>query len=437
MSSHKSALFTVLLLGQMFGTPALAQTLPVAPSASSMPALTPSQALNRAWRGNPALRQLRRDYARAQARLQQIGLLPNPELGWTAEDFAGSAAFTEDRFTQFTLEWIQTLPLGGRLERARRLAELESELLGWEYRIQQLRLAREVYVAHARLRYLAARLVLARDVLSNARETASLIQARVDAGKQPPVAALQANEQVLDLEAEVLDLVSQQRVAALELSTLWGGTSLEGLGAAGGLTRPVPLVEAGIFRMRLSRHPRVARWQLEGEARQEAVAAAEAQATPDLTASGGLRYHPAADWGVVASLTLPLPMFSRNQGTIEDARLHEKTLAAEREQDLQQLGSELERAHEAYSGAYQRWELHQRRLQVTSEAFRIALIVFDAGKSGYLEVLQSQQSYFEARRDLIETQWEIEQAQITLRTLTSDLDPVEDIPITEPEPNRP
>lgn len=432
MNWNKSLLCTGLLWGQLSLTPALAQTLsPTANQTAST--LTPSQALNRAWRGNSTLRQLRRDYARARARLIQAGVLPNPEFGMVAEDFAGSAAFTDDRFTQFTLEWVQTLPLGDRLERAKRLAELEAELLGWEYRSEQLQLAREVYLAHGRLRYLAARLALAQELLANARETLRLIEAQLEAGKQPPVAALQARQQVISLEAEVLDLSSQQQVAALELSSLWGGTSLEGLTIAGALSPPGPLLGIDLYQQRLPEHPLVARWQLEGEARQVALAAAQAQTSPDLTTSGGLRYHPPGDWGVVASVTLPLPLYNQNKGNIEDARLRQSTLAAERDQDLAQLGSQLRRAHEAYSGAYRRWTLYRNQLQLAQEAFRIAMIVFEAGKSGYLEVLQSQQSYFDARRNLIETHWALEQAKTTLRTLTLDLDPVEDIPVTTEE----
>lgn len=110
--------------------------------------------------------------------------------------------------------------------------------------------------------------------------------------------------------------------------------------------------------------------------------------------------------------------------------LRDTRQAAEREQDLAQLGSELRLAHETYSGAYRRFELYRNQLELAREEFRIAVIVFDTGKTGYLEVLQSQKSYFEARRSLIETQWELEQAQTTLRMLTQDLDPIEDIPIT-------
>lgn len=438
MNSNKALLLSSLLLGQFGLMPALAQTLtPSAAQTDSLdqigPALTPSQALNRAWRGNATLRQLRRDYARARARLLQAGALPNPEFGMVAEDFAGSAAFTDDRFTQFTLEWIQTLPLGDRLERAKRLAELEAELLGWEYQVEQLQLARAVYLAHGRLRYLDSRLALARELLGNARETLRLIEAQLEAGKQAPVAALQARQQVISLEAEALDLSSQQRMAALELSALWGGTSLEGLSVAGALHPPGPLVGIDVYQLRLPGHPLVARWQLEGEARQATLDSARSQTSPDLTTSGGFRYHPPGDWGVVASVTLPLPLYNQNQGSIEDARLRQSTLAAERDQDLAQLGSELRRAHEAYSGAYRRFELYRNQLQLAQEAFRIAMIVFEAGKSGYLEVLQSQQSYFDARRNLIETHWELEQAQTALRTLTLDLDPIEDIPITTGE----
>lgn len=428
MNWTKTLLCTTLLLGPFGSIPARAQ--PVTPVAQVDSTLTPSQALSRVWRGNITLRQLRREYAQAQARRLQAGLLPNPEVGWTAEDFAGSAAFTDDRFTQFTLEWVQTLPLGDRLARARRLAELEAELLGWEYRVQQLRLAGDVYLAHGRLRYLATRLELAQELHGNARETLTLIETRVGAGKQPPVAALQARQQVLALEAETLNLASQQRIAALELSALWGGSSLEGLTVTGGFSPARPMLDVQMYQQALAQHPQVARWQLEDETRKAALASAQADATPDLATSGGLRYHPPGDWGVVASVTLPLPVYNLNQGSIEAAHLRQSSLAAEREQDLAQLSSELHLAQERYQGASQRLEIYRNQLQLAQEEFRIAVLLFNVGKTGYLEVLQSQKSYFETRQSMIETQWELEQALMTLRTLIHDLDPIEDVPIT-------
>ncbi|MBT9543868.1 MAG: TolC family protein [Candidatus Sericytochromatia bacterium] len=434
MSKNRYILLASFLFMSLFPLPGspLAQ-----PLAQAERLLSPSQAVLRTWRNHSTLRQLRREYARAQARLLQVGLWSNPELGLTAEDFAGSAALTDDRFTQFTLEWVQTLPLGDKLSQAKHLAELETELLNWEYRIQQRRLAGDVYLAYGRLRYFLARISLADDLLSNARETLALIEIRVNTGKQSPLGALQARQQVLMLEAEGQEMAAQKRVSDLELAALWGESQLKDLPDVSAYTAPQRLSELMFYQQRLSQHPQVLRWLLENQIRQVSLTNAQAQTAPDLTASGGLRYHPPGDWGVVASIGLPLAMFNRNQGQIEDARLRQNSLSAEREQELAKLNAELSRNYEVYTSAYQRWQLYQQQLQLSQEAYRIALIAFDAGKTSYLDVLQSQQGYFTARRSLLETQYVLEQALITLRGLTNDVEPIKDLPITEPEGPQP
>jgi cobalt-zinc-cadmium efflux system outer membrane protein len=430
MSKNRLILLAGFLFLSLFPLPGL--PLPQS-SAQTQQHLSPSQALLRTWRYHPTLRQLRREYRQAQARRLQVGLLPNPELGLTAEDFAGSAAWTNDRFTQFTIEWVQILPLGDKLSEAKRLAELEPELLKWQYRIQQRHLAGDVYLNYSRLRYFLSRINLADELLVNARETLALIEIRVKAGKLAPFGALQARQQVLMLEAEVQEMAAQQRISGLELSALWGEYQLKDMLDVSAYDTPQVLSGLTFYQQRLPQHPQVARWQLESQIRQATLTTAQAQTTPDLTASGGLRYHPPGDWGMTASISLPLAMFNRNQGQIEEARLRQNSLAAEREQELATLNAELTRAYEVYTSAYQRWQLYQKQLQLSQEGFRIALIAFEAGKTNYLDVLQSQQGYFTARRNLIETQSVLEQALITVRVLTDDLEPVQDYSISEQE----
>lgn len=399
--------------------------------------LKPEEALNRAWKSNAVLRQLRREYARAAARLKQAGLLPNPELGWVAEDFAGSAAFTDDRFTQFTLEWIQTLPLSDRLSHQRRLAELELELLEWQYRLQLVRLSREVSLEFNELRYLGLRLELAQEALANARKIQTQIEARVQAGKLAPLAALQARQQTLALESETLEINSQRRLKILALAGLWGDSDPPELNVSGSL--PIPQKPAAFehYASGLNRHPQLARWQPESHYRQEFLQAAQSQSQPDLTAAGGVRYHPPADWGLIASVNLPIALYNQNQGAIEDARLRQASLASEREQDLRQLSTELRQAYQAASSAYIQWELKLQQLQLAKEEFRMAVLVFEAGKSAYLEILRSQQSYFELRRQLLESLWQSAQARISLQSLTQDfepgLDPVAAQPVSTPD----
>lgn len=383
-----------------------------------------SAALQRAWQLNPRLQSLRREYARAAAQLQQVGLLANPELALTAEDMLGSAAFTPDRFTQFTLEWLQALPLSDRLSRQRQLAELELALLEREYQLALLEVSHAVYLGISRLHSLRQHQQLATERVAHARETARLIAAQLAAGKLPAVADLQARQQVLQQEAELLDLNSQYSQAQLALSRLWGAPpSSNGLTVTGELQPPQALPAFVDFVQRLQQHPRLTRWQLEEERRQQDLQATQTQAVPDLTASGGLRYHPPGDWGVVASLRLPLQLFNSNQGNIAEARLRQQSLQAERDQEWQALLAELQQAYQAYQAEWARWQLLQQQLELAYQAFEIAQKVFTAGKSSYLEVLQSQHSYFAVQRQLLDSHWELEQARLQLQSLSQTLVP--------------
>lgn len=404
--------------------------------AEPMPAFTDEPlslpaAVQLAYRQHPELRKLRRDYARAAARLSQTGLLANPELQFIGEDFAGSAAFTDDRFTQFTLELAQQLPLGDRLGHARELARLSQQLLVWDYRLELLRVARDVALAYARIQALQARRELGLDLLTNARATAELIELRVEAGKQPPVAGFQAREAVQALEAEQAGLDSQMRLAKLQLAALWGGQPAP---ASLGLpVRPLaalPAIEA--LRPRLAQHPQIARWQPEQDYRRENRLDAQAQALPDLSLGGGLRYHPPLDWGLVVNLGLPLPLFNSNQGNIAEARLREETLAQEREQELRGLDSALDQAYEKYQGAFRQTLLYRNQLNLVTEVFRLDGITFREGKTDALALLRSQEKLFAVQRELLASQAAAAEARVELDYLIQNLESVPEVPITEP-----
>lgn len=123
------------------------------PAATALPAssLSLDEALRRVSQDNPALWRLRQEQALWPARIQQAGIGLNPEVSLVGEDYAGSAAFTDDRFTQFTLGLAQTLVLGNKLEARVRLAQAQQQLAYWDYRLQLRSLGHDVYQAYVRI----------------------------------------------------------------------------------------------------------------------------------------------------------------------------------------------------------------------------------------------------------------------------------------------
>jgi len=85
-------------------------------------------------------------------------------------------------------------------------------------------------------------------------------------------------------------------------------------------------------------NPDLARWQNRGRTKRRAALRLEkARGVPDLTIGGGVRrFEQTDDEALVFSLTLPLPLFDRNQGGILGATAQ---LAKARPHNLRPRGS--------------------------------------------------------------------------------------------------
>lgn len=431
---NKSRILPALVMLLVALAPLPAVALPAEPSAAEQPAasLSLEQALDRVYREHPELWRLRQEQRIWAARERQAGLGPNPELSLIGEDFAGSAAFTSDRFTQFTLELAQALPLSDRIERSRQLARLNQQLAYWDYRVRLQELGAEVYSAYARLQNLQARQHLAAELIQGAQAMHSLLERAVSAGKLAPPVLLQSELELQSARAEAARLELARQGELRNLALLWGGAEApSGMLSSG----PPQIPSLPVLRERLVSHPRLARWETEKAQRAAALAAAQAQSSPDLTIAGGLRYHPPLDWGAVLILGMPLALNHANQGQIEEARLRQELWERERELEARQLLGRLTTAYGQLQAHQDLLGILNQQVILANEQQQVAYKAFDAGKTGYLEVLTAWRNGVQLRRQLAEAQGDLLLAQIEILTASRIVFPQESLdPVNESPP---
>ncbi|MEZ0374099.1 MAG: TolC family protein [Candidatus Sericytochromatia bacterium] len=404
------------------------------PARAADPTLSLEQALERTYRDNPALWQLRQGQEIAKARMLQAGLGPNPEFTFVGEDLVGSSAFTADRFTQFTAGMAQTLVFGDKIGHRVRLAQLQQQLLYWDYRVRLQELGAMVYRDYARLVNLRAELVTLNELRAYAQEVHDLLSRAVAAGRLAPSVLLASEQAVRSQETEMARLKLQAQAEAQELAALWGGTAdFDQLGASLELSQPDGLEK---LERALAQHPRLARWQTEQQQREAALAAAQAQSAPNVQLSGGLRYHPPLDWGLVFSLGIPLPLADRNQGNIQEAELRAQMWSKERELEARTLLNQLHRAYDQAEGKARLVALLAQQVNLALAQRSAALKSFQGGKTSYLEVLNADQNLFQFRRQQVDAEGERLLAVIEVLALTRELLPepmAQNSPVSSPE----
>jgi len=348
---------------------------------------------------NPDLAAFALGVRASEARTLQAGAFPNPEIGLTVEDFGGTGAGKGFRAAETTVQLSQLLELGGKRIKRLRLAGLEHDLAGWDYETKRLEVLTEAMKAFVDVLVAQERLALSTDVVRLAEQILNTVSERVRAGKVSPVEATRASVPVATARLQATRAQSAYEAARTRLAGSWGSRSPTFTGVRGSLDTLAPIPPAADLATLLAQNPDVARWATEVAARQAAVAVEHSKRVPDLTVSGGLRYVNETEYiTFVAGVSLPLGLFNRNQGGIQEA--HVRVMQAEQQRHAAEV-----RVNMAFTEAYQTLTtaynegmvLQTTVLPATRSAFEAATEGYRQGKFGFLDVLDAQRILFDSR----------------------------------------
>ncbi|USS57802.1 TolC family protein [Pseudomonas kermanshahensis] len=386
-------------------------------SAQASGSLSLPEALSAAFAQNPELAAAGREIGIAEGERRQAGLIPNPELSWEVEDTR-----SETRTTTVTLS--QPLELGGK--RGARIA-----VAGAGQTIAQLDLERQrnglradvVQAFHAALRAQTA-LELAQQSQSLTERGLRVVQGRVTAGQSSPVEATRAQVQLAQAQAQVRRAASQRSVAYQALARLTGSpvARFDRLLATDLSPGAPPAAEDLLARVEQTAEWRLAAAQVErGEA---SLGSEKAQRIPDLTVSLGSQYSREDRERVnVVGLSMPLPLFDRNQGNVLVAARR-----ADQARDLRnavelRLRSETRSALSQWATAMQEVQAYDRTiLPSAQQAVDTATRGFEMGKFAFLDVLDAQRTLIEARGLYLQALASATDARAQVERLYGDLE---------------
>jgi len=382
--------------------PLLVDEAKPAPETATGP-LTLHQALSMALLKNPELAAFSWEIRAGEARTLQAGLLPNPELDVVVENFGNSALEGVDGATT-TIQVSQSILLGGKRSKRARLASVERDVTGWEYEVKRLDVLTDVRKAFVDVLAAQERLALSEELTRLAGEVCETVSERVKAGRVSPVEETKSRTSLATARIELERAKRELAAARKRLVAMWGDTAPTFEKAAGQFdeTRPIPPEEQ--LASYVSQNPDIARWAAEMEQRRAAVALEKARWIPEPTLSGGFRHFNEANEGVfLVGVSIPVPLFDRNQGGILEAKYKLAKANEERLASEVRVRSALAEAYRSLSTAFVETSvLKNEVLPGLRSAFEAAMEGYRQGKFGYLEVLDSQRTFFDARGRYLE-----------------------------------
>lgn len=382
--------------------------------------LTLHQALALALSRHPELTALAGEERAREAAVRQTEFLPNPSLSAELEDLAGSGEFRGTDRMQTTLQLSQPIELGGKRAARRRATSLARDLAGWDLEAKRSEISARVASAFVVLLSAQQQHTFAEEAVRLAERVTSVVSERVRAGKVSPVEETKATIALTSSRIE-LDRSDQALQAARRgLASTWGNAVPRFGSAEGNMETLLPIPPLDQLIPRLADHPELARWEAEISQRRAVIDLERSRAFPDLTISGGIRrFSETEDTAFIVGLSLPLPIFNRNQGGIAEARERETKGEAERQAAELRLVAALTEAHRALSTAHtEATILKETLLPRAQEAFEAVNEGYRLGKFGLLDVLDAQRTLFGSRAQYLRSLTEYHKSVADVEWLT-------------------
>jgi cobalt-zinc-cadmium efflux system outer membrane protein len=361
--------------------------------------LSLDHAIALALQSNPSLASREQAAFAAEARVSQAGLLPNPEFEFEAENFGGSGALSGFDSAENTATISQPILLGGKRKHRRAGAESEWALAGRDLEAVRLDVIAGTTAAFYQVLIAQQREALSTELLGLAESFAHTVQVRVDAGKVSPVEGTRAKIEVAKARARLARAVRGLEAARALLAATWGSRKLTFDRVVGEMPAPIPPPSLQQLRSYLMETPEITRLEEEVQRQQRAFDLEKSLRLPDLRVGIGRRqFEETGQSAWVAAVSLPIPIFDRNQGARKAAKFDLERSRRDAEAVQVAIDAELAAAFQRLDAAAQDATIvNQEIVPSANSAFVAVETGYREGKFGFLDVLDAQRAFFDAR----------------------------------------
>ena len=377
--------------------------------------LTPDMALHLVGRANRSLLAGQKNIVAVSGAVEQSGLRPNPEFELESENMGGSLkGFRE---TEITVLLSQELELWGKRGARRNAALRDRDVAIWQAKAAASDVCAETRTRFYELVHAQSQVELVLDATELASELTSAARVRMEKGAAPSSELLLSE---MELESARLDLAKAETEienARLHLTAMWNGDESMIVAVEDDMPGNLPQIEVLMPYIEKSRPVMI--WSLEKERLEALLGLERANGKPNLTLSGGLKRSEADKASsFVAGISLPIPIFDRNQGSVKAlaARLEEVTYEweqslSEAEAELSAILKTLDRLHSSHDA------LDTLILPKATQAFESLRHAYENGRTPYSEFLEGKRKLIDVRSQHIDTHLQIRREAIALERL--------------------
>jgi cobalt-zinc-cadmium efflux system outer membrane protein len=405
-----------------------------------------------ALQANPTLAEAQAAIRAAEGRRVQAGLWPNPVVGYTGEEFSTRAFGEKSEHFAFV---EQTILLGGKLGKSRRIFAQEKILAEQEAVAQRYRILNTVRMLFYEALGAQRRVETRAELVRIAREAVGVTEQLFNVGQADRPDAYQIEIEAQRAQLDLVMAENRQDQVWQQLGAVLGDPFLKPACLVDDLERGLPALDLdAALATLLGGSPELKRAQAAVQRARAAIARAKAERVPDIFLRGGFGYSAelleTRNPRLAGRKTGPegfleigvrLPIFNRNQGNITTA--YAELEIAEREARRVELAlrARMAAVFRSYRNALRVVTQYERQvLPRAKRGYQLYLAGFKQMAAAYPQMLIAQRTLFQAQDTYIDALVEAWQSAIQIQCflLTGGLDaPAGARPEGGPELSRP
>lgn len=394
---------------------------------SSVWALTLDQAWNRIKTSNPTIASSQSSINAAQGQQVQAGLIPNPTFNTVQGSIPGFGSYSNNPNAQSTYSISQVIELGGKRSGRRSVADAQFEQARINYRINNAELFAQVVDAFLNVAEAEEKLKLNDRGIGLNKKTVNTIQQRIDAGRTSEL-DLQAGKIALNNNyLEKATIKAELASAKYSLARFWNGSDHDIQAIITPSVKGMPLKDLSYYLVQTNKN-----WQLQASSQAEKIAQAEiklaeAKRYPDITVGVGIDHYfqnsdPKGHNAVMGELSVPIPIFDRNQGNVATAHEnYNKSFSETRNNELLLKKAIVNTYQVAMQAKNQINILRKGIVPQSRNSLELAKMGYERGKYSYLDLLSAQQKLIDAQMREISAIFMYRKAWFTLQILIGNL----------------
>ena len=361
--------------------------------------ITLQEAINLGLEFSPEVKSSKDGIAAAQGLEKQAGYWSNPNFEIEAANIAGTGPYTGSDSAEYTYSLSKSIDISGKRYARKNAATQAKNAANSNFMAAKLSIMRNIHVAYASVLAEAEALKLAKEQELLAKQILKTVSKSVNAARESEIQKIKATVAYESAVIATSQEKQQFNSAKQNLAKLLGKNSLDvSLDHSHffDLTAPDHITT---YQTKLNDSPILKKFYYLSKEKKFAYDLEIASKVSDPTVKIGIREFRGSDEeALVVGLSIPLPIFNRNQGNTSHARAK---LSQARNNELHaklSLEQSLIEEWRNWQISYQTADkLKNKILPTAKKAFRVAKSGYEKGKFPYFEVLDAQRILFDAR----------------------------------------